>query len=265
MECAECGVRSAVGYCNECETLLCEVCGRTCERCGKVACRGHLQRTSSGRTICVACVVQHYDNRARQTRELRERRAEETAMGGKTKKHRHEGARHESPHKRAAPAPEENFSFESLSRELGAAPVPFVEHEREPEPEARRMPAGARDLDAPPSVRVHGGPLGDPDALNARVLTGSASTRTPPWLSGLMLGVVSWALCFLSLRESAFAFQQWILGLVALVVSLGTVVWTVAGAFGKEPTPARTRCRVAFGLGLGAFVLAVWIGYRNWS
>lgn len=267
MECAECGVRSAVGYCNECETLLCEVCGRTCERCGKIACRSHLQRTSSGRTICVACVVQHYDNRARQTRELRERRAEETAMGGKTKKHRHDGHRHDAQARRAAPAPApaESFSFESLSRELGAAPVPFVEHEREPEIEERRVPAAGRELDGRPPVRLHGGPLGDPDALNARVLTGSASTRTPPWLSGLALGLVSWALCFLALRETVFVFQQWILGLVALVVSLGTVVWTVSGAFGKEATPARGRCRLAFGLGLGAFALAVWIGYRNWS
>lgn len=56
MECSVCHVRSSVGFCPECKTLLCEVCGALCTRCGQLACKGHLQRTSEG-PLCRACIV----------------------------------------------------------------------------------------------------------------------------------------------------------------------------------------------------------------
>ncbi len=56
MECTVCRVRSSVGFCPECKTLLCEVCGALCARCGQLACKGHLQRTDEG-LLCRACIV----------------------------------------------------------------------------------------------------------------------------------------------------------------------------------------------------------------
>ncbi len=56
MECAVCGLRSAVGYCPECKKLLCEVCSRPCVDCAQIACQAHLQQTSSG-ALCRACVL----------------------------------------------------------------------------------------------------------------------------------------------------------------------------------------------------------------
>ncbi len=245
MECAECGVRSAVGYCGECETLLCEVCGRTCSQCGKIACRSHLQRTSSGRNICVSCVVLHYDKRARQSKERRERRAEDVAMGGKTRKH----------HKHAA-APE-SLSFEALARDMGPLAAPILEYRdhvpERPDNESER-----------PQIVVNRGPLADADALNARVLTGSANVRTPSWLGGLGLGVVSWVLCIAARGQSESAMEDGILNSVALLISFGTVVWTAPGAFSKEATSARTWCRVALLVGLGALIFAGLLGAARW-
>lgn len=247
MQCAECGVRSAVGYCDECETLLCEVCGRTCSQCGKVACRSHLQRTSSGRNICVSCVVLHYDKRARQSKERRERRAEDAAMGGKTRKH----------HKPAAEA--ENLSFEALAREQGPVAVPVFS------PEARADDAEPASFD---SKRHHDnfehGSLRDKEALNARVLTGSATTRTPPWLSGFALGALSWVLCLAARGPSEMGLQQGLLSAVALLLSAGTVVWTAPGTLSKEAAPGRTRCRAALALGAGALVFAGLLFVQNW-
>ena len=223
MECAECTVRSSVGYCHECDMLLCEVCSHTCERCGKVVCSSHIQRTSSGRNICVSCVVQHYDKRARQSKERREQRAEQVEMGRKVRK----------PHKRKT----ENLSFEALAQDQ---PAPL---------------AGAGLSDAVPGA-YHESPLADPDQLNARVLTGSASRRTPVWLSGLLMGAAGWILFLLAMRDSAVDIQRAILNLLALLASLGAVLWTGQSAFSKTPDPGRGRSRIALAVGLGALLVS---------
>ena len=223
MECGDCGVRSSVSYCDECELLLCEVCGNVCERCHKVVCRSHIQRTSSGRNVCVSCVVANYDKRAKQSRELRERRAQRAELGRKVRKH--------------SARKEESLSFESLSRDLGPGPS---------------VPAPAPDL-----RDFHAIPVADPEQLNARVLTGSASRRSPTWISGLAMGVLAWLLCAGALRDAPFPVQQAIFNLVALLVSLGAVVLTCPGAFAKIAGPDRTRSRIAFAVGLGALLVAV--------
>lgn len=249
MECAECGIRSAVGYCGECETLLCEVCGRTCTQCGKIACRSHLQRTSSGRNICVSCVVQHYDKRARQSKERRERRAEEVAMGGKTKKH----------HRHASES--ENLSFEALAREQGPVSIPIAVHQdHDDEPDTGHYAPAP-----PPSSAYSHGPLYDKEALNARVLTGSASTRTPPWLSGLGLGILAWLLTIAAGSASAASIQAGILSGVALLVALGAILWTASGAFATEGAPARGRCRLAMLLSASAALFAVLLCIQVWT
>ena len=55
MECSVCNTRSSVGYCVECQTLLCEVCSIACEHCGKIVCPEHQNETRSGRRLCGAC------------------------------------------------------------------------------------------------------------------------------------------------------------------------------------------------------------------
>jgi hypothetical protein len=190
-------------------------------------------------------VVLHYDKRARQSKERRERRAEEVAMGGKTRKH----------HKHAAEP--ENLSFEALAREIGPLAAPIPEY-RDEDPERSDNESGR------PQIVVNRGPLADADALNARVLTGSANTRTPPWLGGLSMGVISWILCFAARGQSESALEDGILNGVALLISFGTVVWTAPGAFSKEATSARTWCRVALMVGLGALVFAGLLGAARW-
>lgn len=224
MECADCTVRSSVAFCHECEMLLCEVCSHTCERCDKVVCRSHIQRTSSGRNICVSCVVLHYDKRARQSKERRERRAEQVAMGGKVRK----------PKKRVT----ENLSFEALAEDM---PAPVATY-----------PSGEYDAFEP-------SPLTDTEQLNARVLTGSAGRRTPVWISGLAMGCVAWLLCLAALSGDAVNIQRAIYSFLALLVSLGTVVWTASSAFSKTQDGNRRWARVAFAVGSSALLMTVGI------
>lgn len=225
MECSECNVRSSVGYCHECESLLCEVCSNRCDRCHKTFCRSHIQRTSSGRNICVSCVVANYDKRAKQSKELREKRATRAELGRKTRKVR--------------AAEEKGFSFESLTRDED--PLPATNYLSEQEPSAPD-----RDFDTPPII--------DTEALNARVLTGSASRRTPTWMSGLALALLSWGMVIAALRSSDVGAQRGILTLLALLLSLGTVVWTAPGAFAKEASQNRSRGRAALAVGSVALV-----------
>ncbi|MBX3180720.1 MAG: hypothetical protein KF886_25515 [Candidatus Hydrogenedentes bacterium] len=232
-------MRSAVGYCHECEILLCEVCGNECDRCHKTVCRSHIQRTSSGRNICVSCVVANYDKRAQQSKELRERRAERAELGRKTRKRRSGGE--EQPRREERTPAGESLSFESLTRDLDE--TPYRASEGAPEP-------------GPSRVLYEGAPLVDEEALNRRVLTGSASTRTPPWISGLCVSALAWVVLFSAWGASEIGGQRTILSLVALVLSLGTVIWTGPGAFSKAASPARRWIRVAFGLGLIALLLS---------
>ena len=55
MECTLCNIRSAIGTCNDCHTMVCEECGVQCEHCGKWACPQHVYMTSSGKTLCLPC------------------------------------------------------------------------------------------------------------------------------------------------------------------------------------------------------------------
>lgn len=64
MECSICVVRSSVGYCSECQALLCEECGIKCDECGKMVCPEHKHETRSGRTICLACDRERKKRRA---------------------------------------------------------------------------------------------------------------------------------------------------------------------------------------------------------
>lgn len=237
MECSECNVRSSVGFCHECEMLLCEVCSHRCDRCHKSFCRSHIQRTSSGRSICVSCVVANYDKRAKQSKELRERRAERAELGRK-KRNARTGA-------------SEGFSFESLTKD--EEPLPAAREE----PPAEPTYAPGRDFDA--------SPLADAEALNARVLTGSASQRTPTWLSGLGLGIVSWLVLLAALNSSEIGAQRAILNLVALCLSLGTAVWTAPGAFAYVEGASRSRGRFAFSVGALALLCSAIMYYLRWA
>ena len=55
MECQICNIRSADGFCHICQRLVCEECGHTCYRCGKMACTEHGEVGRSGRWRCDAC------------------------------------------------------------------------------------------------------------------------------------------------------------------------------------------------------------------
>lgn len=56
MECAVCQIRSNIGYCVECQILLCEQCSTKCEVCSKLMCVDHVHETDHGRLLCYECM-----------------------------------------------------------------------------------------------------------------------------------------------------------------------------------------------------------------
>jgi len=72
MECAFCQVRSAIGYCVECRSLVCEQCGVKCDGCGKLMCREHVHETPHGRRLCIKCYVDRNRHFRKVVSEMRE-------------------------------------------------------------------------------------------------------------------------------------------------------------------------------------------------
>ena len=252
MECGSCNIRSSVGYCHECELLLCEECSHTCERCHKTVCRSHIQRTSSGRRICVSCVVHHYDQRAKKAKERREMRAEAAATGervhhgGHKKKHRSKQATAPVPEAEVgetADAPAENLSFEALRMEQGG------------------ISAGPAIVDEEPRPMS---PLVDETALNERVLTGSASQRRPKWLRGLVMAVLAWLLFIGAFTGSELGMQQHIFNGTAVLFALASVMLVGGSAFAKDVEAShKKRCRYALALGGLALVVSGLVLYMR--
>ncbi|MBN2311719.1 MAG: response regulator [Candidatus Hydrogenedentes bacterium] len=58
MQCSVCSLRSAIGYCVECKTLICDRCSVFCEACGKPMCRNHVHETPHHRILCVKCMAE---------------------------------------------------------------------------------------------------------------------------------------------------------------------------------------------------------------
>lgn len=82
MDCQVCGVRSSVGYCGECQKILCETCGVICENCKKISCSDHIHETSGGRLLCTACYEERREKR-RQAKAAHAKKGEEdTSLQG---------------------------------------------------------------------------------------------------------------------------------------------------------------------------------------
>jgi len=64
MECLVCQIRSSVGFCAECQGLLCETCGVPCEQCGSPSCPTHVHETRGGRKLCIKCYEDRQAKRA---------------------------------------------------------------------------------------------------------------------------------------------------------------------------------------------------------
>ncbi len=76
MECHVCQVRSSVGFCVECQGLLCETCGIPCDHCRALMCPLHVHETRGGRNLCINCYEE------RQARKAQQRAAKGHVEGG---------------------------------------------------------------------------------------------------------------------------------------------------------------------------------------
>lgn len=79
MECGVCDIRSSIGFCIECQKLLCETCSESCDACGKLMCPEHVHESRSGKVYCVGC-----DQRRKADRKDKHRKhhGEGVEMGG---------------------------------------------------------------------------------------------------------------------------------------------------------------------------------------
>jgi len=57
MDCSVCNIRSAIGYCVECRSLICEACAIMCDSCGKLICHNHVHETPHRRRLCHKCIA----------------------------------------------------------------------------------------------------------------------------------------------------------------------------------------------------------------
>jgi hypothetical protein len=83
MECQSCNVKSSVGFCSTCKMMLCEACGIACMQCGRLCCKEHVQRSSSGKRYCMACYEARRAEK-RSERSARDRRADADSVPGGT-------------------------------------------------------------------------------------------------------------------------------------------------------------------------------------
>ena len=70
MNCGICGIRSSVGYCVECKTLLCEQCATLCEECGQPICSNHIHETPHHRRLCIECIAKRNERFLTVVREM---------------------------------------------------------------------------------------------------------------------------------------------------------------------------------------------------
>lgn len=85
MECHICQVRSSIGYCVECQGLLCETCGVPCDQCGKLSCPSHVHATRGGRELCGSCYADRKAKREQVKAAVAHRREaaeEDTSLAG---------------------------------------------------------------------------------------------------------------------------------------------------------------------------------------
>jgi hypothetical protein len=55
MDCSVCEIRSSIGYCEDCNTLLCDECHTKCDVCAAMLCPDHVNMTRGGRSLCLSC------------------------------------------------------------------------------------------------------------------------------------------------------------------------------------------------------------------
>jgi len=65
MQCDVCEFRAAVGFCNECKRMVCELCSVQCKICGKLVCHDHRMKTRKGASVCISCLAKRSADRAK--------------------------------------------------------------------------------------------------------------------------------------------------------------------------------------------------------
>lgn len=235
MLCAVCALNPAVAQCTECKQPICGTCGIKCTRCHTFLCKAHTTRTPSGRDLCPQCMALRNAHMAAQA-VLQQQQRPTVALNRSA----------ETVAKTPAPAePIEAFSFQSLQADLP------------PMPEPKFAPA---DLPrAEPDMEALLKKVADVDAINARMLGGSASRRTPIWVSSIFISGIAlvFSMGVASSPQSVIILQPY-LSYFIILLSLASICWAASGMTRTEDSRSeRNRCTIGILLSLAALSIAV--------
>lgn len=252
MPCAICQAADARFRCVDCADELCLQHATQCQGCGKAICPEHIQQTPGGRVLCASCMRARNDrHRAR-----REERAQQQAAPQQPPAPQRGGE---------APSPNPaGFSFQDLIADLPpvAAPPSAEAHHDGPVEggmgldltHGQRPP---RDLDAPRDDR-NANALGlddvpDPDidrklaqmlgeeTQAVRILNASSPKGNPMWISGTVLGVITWGLCYYFVLNHAMASFQPLGNYIVIILATGAALWSISGLRNENEAPPQRR------------------------
>lgn len=251
MPCIVCKSPDAPFHCIDCADPICREHAVACQGCGKAICPQHIQQTPGGRILCATC------------------------MAGRNERHRQRRLEREAAGSAAAEKPTEaGFSFQDLMSDLPPATtipvggIPFQDIAEESpfgapreldDPRDDRF-AGADGLDDAPDPEVErklAQMLGE-DETAVRVLTGASPRSRPMWISGMLLGAITWGiLYFIALNSSYNSIEPYI-SYVVVVLGIGTAAWGISGIRNENDTETERKiCWVPLLLGVSAIIVAL--------
>ncbi|MCX8065422.1 MAG: hypothetical protein N3G21_09675 [Candidatus Hydrogenedentes bacterium] len=270
MNCEVCEKGVGVAKCKKCGKAICKNCGRFCPNCKSAVCVSHLVRHKNGMWMCELCINPPQRERSIP---IQQRTAPGITPAQK-------------------PQVKETLSFEDLTKEIGEITIkiptegvetqgreyenvemsppltPAVEEKEIINPFAgEALPATKRlkDVEAPKQEQgykhLRRKPSDDPKEF--RILTASAPKPTPMWVSGLISGILAFALCIPLFKNTAFPMFPKLFAYSVLILAGGTIIWNGYGLLFDENTKVnRLLCIPGLVLGIITAVVAVLYGLR---
>ena len=244
MECSICNSRSSIGYCPDCQKLLCEECGVGCAQCGILLCEDHRIRVGEGIYYCKRCVKKSKDAISHGTPVPKHHRTTPVAIEPV------ESNNHPTQEKNVAPP--KGFSFEDLMADMEDDGFEYqVKEKASPEPEADTA-GTARDAAAAKPRRE---PLVSDDPKEFVILASSAPQKTKLWVKTYVISFCALLVILFLWRFPNIGYIQPHTSYLAMFITLNGVFWGGYGLYREYYD--NTKKYYLSGIAIN-FVLTLW-------
>lgn len=220
MECSICNTRSSIGYCPDCQKLLCEECSVTCAQCGILLCEDHRSRVGDEIYLCHRC--------AKKTKNA-------ISHGTPIPKHRHAtpvALKEVAPDNHIAQEQKstssKGFSFEDLMADLEDDGFEYQVREQEP-PESEADSNGSLSDSAASIPRRE--PLVSDDPNEFVILSSSAPQKTKLWIKTYVISFCALIVIFFLWRFPNLGYIQPHTSYLAMFITLNGVFWGGYGMY----------------------------------